>query len=237
MPTTQLSGSPWITSWSGSGANIDTAIAALSTGDKIVVGAVVESQSAIATPSNVAGTSPATITWTAKGTVNVASRCWAGMWEGVVTAGGNATIRLPPPATGVHGCTIWGFPSTGHNGLGAAPAGTNGTAAGPTLTATWTADSTVCCVDGDFAAGATGTLGTTRTYRAGNGSVTERAATNVDGNYTVYAFEYSASTGGSQAVGMNLPTQTYSLVALEVLAPAGAAIPPELTMAPRIPFY
>jgi hypothetical protein len=218
VPTTQYAGSPWQTSWSTSGAVIDTAIAALSAGDKVVVGALVESQSAIATPSNVAA-SPATITWSLKGTVNVASRCWAGIWEGVVTAGGNATIRLPIPATGLHGAAIWAFPASGHAGLGAAPAGTNGTGAGPSATATWTKDSTVCCVDADFAAGATGTLGTTRTYRAGNGSVTERAALQVDTNYTIYVFEYSSSVGGSQAVGMNLPTQTYSLVALEVLAP------------------
>jgi hypothetical protein len=226
VPTTQLTGSPWITSWTGSGANIDTAIAALGVGDKLVVEAMVESQSAIATPSNVAATSPATITWTLRSSVNVASRCWAGCWEGVVTVAGNATIRLPFPATGIHGCIIWGFPASGHNGLGAIPAGTNGTAAGPTLTATWTADSTVCCLDGDFAAGATGTLGTTRTYRTGNGTPTERGPTNVDGNYTVYPFEYPSSVGGSQAVGLNLPTQTYSLVALEVLAPAAAATRP-----------
>lgn len=223
----QAAGSPYQTAWTGTGTKTAGGGVSVGVGDLIVVLAADENFTGgtpISTPSN---TGSATVTWTARGTVLTSSFCEVRGWTGSVTGAGTLTVSS---ACGSNnwGYAVYVFPSGSHGGVGQVPAGTSGTAAAPTATATWAANSFVAGIDADWAAGAIAT----RAYRANIGAATELNAINVDGNYSTYAFYHADSgSGGSQAVGMTAPTQTYSLVAIEVLG-TGAVVEPPLVVAP-----
>jgi hypothetical protein len=234
-PPVQITGSPWQSAW-GTATTPKLAPTAstfaVGVGDKIVVEAVNESNSATfgASPTNAAGTSPATITWAsvdAAGTTG--SFCRAGSWVGTVTVAGNVQVSLTSAVSALfYGIIVWAFTAAGTSGQGTHASGT-GTGSGPSSlpAAAWSANSFVCGLIGDFSAGPIGTLGTTRVYRANIGAATEDTATNTDGNYTVYAWHHADSgAGGSVAVGMTLPTQTWTLVAVEILGTASSATRP-----------
>lgn len=223
MPApTQIAGSPFQTTWT-TGSPKTAVVGAVGVGDLIVVAAAAEDTANVVfvTPTNTAA-SPATITWTARGSVTTAARCTAGGWTGLVTVAGNLTISESPggssPSSANWGFAAWVFASANHGGVGLVPAGSTSTASAPTLTASWAANSLICCVNGDWTAVS---HGGTRSYRTGAGTATEVNYAAVGSNYTTEAW-YHATTGagGSQAVGLTTPNMTWSLVEIEVLGPA-----------------
>jgi hypothetical protein len=179
-----------------------------------------------ASPTNSAA-SPATLTWTARGTVSPANDCTAASWTGVVTGAGNLTVSVTPTGAGAAtenwGHMVGAYAAANHGGVGLVPAGASGNGTAPTLTAAWSPNSAVWCLNGDWTATS---HGATRSYRTGAGAATEvNYAANVGpGAYSTEAW-YHADTGagGSQAVGLTTPTMTWSLVAIEVLAASGSA--------------
>lgn len=232
MPApTQIAGSPFQTAWT-TGATKTTVVGAVGVGDLIVVETMVENFNAttFVWPTNPANSaaSPATITWTARGTVATLSQCASKSWTGIVTVAGNLTVSIT--ATGGSSATYnWGY-TTGvyaaanHGGVGLTPAGATATGSAPTLTAAWSANSAIWCINGDWSAL---DHGSPRSYRTGAGAATEvNYAANIGpGAYSTEAW-YHANTGagGSQAVGLTTPTMAWSLVAIEVLAAASTGV-------------
>lgn len=221
-PPTQISGSPWTSAWNSTTspklAPTGSGTFAVSTGDLIAVAAVNENNGAFGTPTNAAGSSPATITWTSRANTASPSHCRAQVWTGAVTAGGNVQVSVTLGAQDF-GIIVWAFSS--HNGVGQA-VGNVGSASAPSLApgSAWTANSTVCCANGDWTAVS---HGATRSYRTNLGTATERNYSAVDGNYTTEAWEHAdaGASPGSGAIGLTTPNMTWSMVAVEVLAPAG----------------
>jgi hypothetical protein len=226
-----LTGSPWQTTWTGSGTKTAGAGFSVAVGDLLVVLAATEdtSQGALPTPTN---TGTATITWTAQGTVTAASHAAAKGWTGSVTGAGTVTVSMATPVpVNNWGFVAWGFGSANHGGVGAVPAGGSGTATLPSLTATWAANSFVCCINADWSAV---THGASRSYLTNVGAATERNYVNADGNYTTEAWNHADSgSGGSQAVGLSTPTMTWSLVAVEVLGTGGGSVTVKKIPTPR----
>jgi hypothetical protein len=233
MPPTQISGSPWQSAWNTSTTPklAPTATTfAVSVGDLIVVEAADENGQTYGTPTNAAGTSPATITWTAKpniGTAGASTRVAA--WTGSVTVAGNVQVSVARTsvsggASDFFGIIAWAFNS--HGGVGTTASG-SGTATLPSATpvAPWTAGSTVCVTNGDWTAVS---HGATRSYVTNLGAATERNYQPVGTNYTTESWEHADSgvSPGSLAVGMTTPNQTWSLVAVEVLGTGGATVTP-----------
>lgn len=219
---TPVAGSPWQSSWSVSTSPklAPTSGSWVATiGTQIVVEMMAENGDALfANPPTNAATGPATIVWDAQrrniGVVN--SVCRGVIWTGAVTVAGNVQISVATSAnTGpdVWGMIVWAF--SAHGGIGQTLAA-NGTT-GPTGTpgSPWSAGSAVCCGVADFAAAAIAT----RAYRTNLGAATEDNAINVDGNYSTYAWHHADSgAGGSVAIGMTAPSQTWTLLGTEVLA-------------------
>jgi hypothetical protein len=186
-------------------------------GDAIVV--IAENENTAATfGANPTNTGTATITWTAAGAgITAGSFGRIQGWTGSVTGAGTVAVNLTTAGTGHAGIIVWAFNS--HGGVGAIPAATSGTGAQPTLTATWAANSCVCCGISDFSAGIA-----VHTYRTNIGAATEDNAAQDDGNYTTYAWRHADSgTGGSAAIGMTT-SMTYSLIGVEILGTAGSAV-------------
>jgi hypothetical protein len=230
LPPTQISGSPWQSAWNSSTTPKLAPTAstfAVSVGDVIVAGAVSENGQTFGAPTNAAGTSPATITWTARPNIGTAgSTTRAAMWTGVVTVAGNVQVSIARTsvsggATDLFGIIVWAFNS--HGGVGTTASG-SGAASLPSATpvVAWTANSTVCCINGDWTAVS---HGATRSYRTNIGAATERNYAPTDSNYTTEAWEHadSGAAPGSGAIGLTTPNMTWSLVGVEVLAPGGAA--------------
>jgi hypothetical protein len=143
-----------------------------------------------------------------------------------VTVAGNVQVSIARTsvsggATDLFGIIVWAFNS--HGGVGTTASG-SGAASLPSATpvVAWTANSTVCCINGDWTAVS---HGATRSYRTNIGAATERNYAPTDSNYTTEAWEHadSGAAPGSGAIGLTTPNMTWTLVGVEVLAPGGAA--------------
>lgn len=222
MTPTQISGSPWQGSWNSGASPVLAPTAttfAVSTGDLLVVHAQDQNNNAFGTPTNAAGTSPASITWTLRQNQHVASHTEASAWTGAVTAGGNVQVSLT--STQNFGLMVWGFSS--HGGVGQSASG-NGTASAPSVSppSAWSPHSAITCGAGDWNAATIAT----RTYLTNTGTATEDLYTPL-ANYTVLMWHYvdSGTAPGSGAVGLTTSLQ-WTLTAVEVLDVGGGALPP-----------
>ena len=222
----QKLGSPFQSAWNNTTTPKTASIGSVSTGDLIVVLAMDEDTSdAINTPTNADVLDPAPITWTARGTVTTASRCEAAAWTGIVTGGGDLIVSVSATGSGQYGFAVWAFAAIAHGGVGLTPAGATAAGSAPTLTAAWSANSLICCCNGDWTAGA---HGPPRDYRTGAGSATEVNYTQASG-YSVEAWHHAdTGAGGSQAVGLATPNMTWSLIAVEVLGTGDGGPPPAI---------
>lgn len=217
-PPVQVAGSPFQSTWSGAGTKTGLGGGfTIDTGGLVVVLITNESSNTISTALSNAGT--ATISFTQRAAFTTgSSNCYGYVYSGSCTAGGTVSCQAGF-TSGNWGMWMAGFLAANHGGLGQTPAAAAQAAGSqPSLTANWAANSLVAALIGDFNAGAT----TGKTYRANIGTPTEVSATNVDSNYTIYAFYHPDSgSGGNVAIGMTAPTQTPTNLAIEVLGTAG----------------
>lgn len=220
VPPVMITGSPWQSSWStATSPRVAPSAGTFSAivGDVLVV--IAENENTASTfGANPTNTGTATITWTVAGTgISAGSFGAIKAWTGSVTGAGTVAVSLTLTGTAHAGIIVWGF--TTHGGVGAIPNATSGTTSAPILTATWAANSTLCCGISDFSAAAASS-----TYRVVTvGAATVDNATNDDGNYTAYAWRHAdTGTGGSAAIG-STTNMTYSLIGVEILGTAGSA--------------
>lgn len=230
MAPTQISGSPWQSAWNSSTVKKAPAATtfAASVGDLIVVLAANENGLVLNTPTNAAATSPASITWTSQRNVGTSgASCRAAGWTGVVTAAGNVQVQVTEGGgTGQdYGIIAWAFNAHGGVGQTVGLSGSSGSPPSLTPGSPWTANSTVCAVNGDWSAVS---HGATRSYRTNLGAATERNYVADDGSYTTEAWEHadSGASPGSGAIGLTTPNMTWSMVGVEILGVAGTTTYP-----------
>jgi hypothetical protein len=234
---TQLTGSPWQSAWNTTTSPKLAPTAgsfAVGVGDLVVVELVVENDTTAppATPSNAAA-SPATITWTLRQDVNPDARggawCGAAAWTGVVTGAGNVQASVAMAGALNYGIIVYGYPASGHGGVGQTQKGNGSTAPSIAPPSPWTAHSAVLCANGDWNAAANASP----TYLTNVGTATQRNDVTAGTAYTTEAWEHadSGASPGSGAVGMGT-SQKWSMVAVEVLAPSA---PVDNTTKPALP--
>jgi hypothetical protein len=184
----------------------------------VIVGVTADSVTTLNTPTG------GGLTYTARGAINVSSRCSVYAWSAPATSG--QTFTLSVTRSGTTG-VFWGFNVlrfSGSAGIGANPS-TNAAGAAPTLNVTASqANSAIVVVSADWNA----VDGTSRTWRANAGALTEVTYFRDSGQYTVYAgYHADAGTATTDAVGLSAPAgQTYSIIAVEVLGSSGTAVTP-----------
>lgn len=223
---TQITGSPWQSAWTsianGAAKLAPTASTfAVSAGDLILVRAATEDNGVtFATPTNAAGTSPATITWTARSAVAVASFTRVYTWTGAVTVAGNVQVSSVMTAGGSAGSGIIVNAFSAHGGVGVDQPGNSATGS-PAVTLALSANSFVGAVLGDWSA----TL-VTATPTTAAGTATVDNAAQVDSNYSTAAWSHADSgSAGSKSIGLSNTGTKWSMAAVEVLAASGAAAP------------
>lgn len=238
-PPVQSAGSPYQTADWNTIATTKTAPAAttftVAAGDLLVVLIMNEGANTISTPTN---TGTATITMTQQVSQGASgSNCACKVFSGAVTGGGTVQLSVTCGGTGAFGFIIGAYAAANNGGVGthANAIVTSPTSGAPVATpvAPWTANSTVWCVNGDWAATA---HGATRSYRTNIGATTEYNYIQVDSNYSTEAWIH-ADTGaapGSGTIGLTTPTtQVYSVAGIEVLGVGGAAAPAGRTFQPQ----
>lgn len=218
-PPVQIAGSPFATTWTGTGTKTAGGGASVGVGDLVVVMEVNEGAQ-VTQPSVPSNTGSATVTWTARGSTLSGNNTAMRLTTGLVTGAGTLTVSATDAANN-WGFYVLVFASGNHGGVGLTPADVVSTTGTPSLTAAWSAGSLVACLNGDWAAVAITGLAYLTT---GIGTPTQINASNTDGNYSTEAFYYPNATGGSAAVGESAPAgQTWTLGAVEVLGTGASA--------------
>jgi hypothetical protein len=214
------------TAWN-SGTQPKAVSTTVDTNDRIVIGAIAETQLTWTAPSG------GGFTYTAGPTLNPANYCSAAAWTMLATSGQTYSLTMGNNS----GTSWWGWNGlrfSGSDGIGQT-ASTNTTGA-PSLSITTLHDNSAIAVFvGDWNA----TDGTSRTWRTVNGTAPtagngfERTYFRDASHYTTYAAYYpDAGTAGAKTVGLSAPSgQQYTILAVEVrgsAAGAGATAPPIL---------
>lgn len=193
------------------------------TNDILVACAIRESDGTLSV-LNIADSQTPDLTWTKRQEVLVSGFTTATIWTATADFTGSMTVTLSDTEAGQkHGLNVLTFRSS--DGVGASSK-TNVDGEAPTLDITTTqANSAIVVVNGDWNAAD----GTTRTWRANAGALTEQSYFRNASNYTIY-IGYHADSGAvaTYAVGLSAPAgQKYSIAACEIKGTAAAASLPK----------
>lgn len=204
------------TAWNSSTSPKTTASFSVEDGDILVCFAIVEGNGmTFSTPTNT-GTA---FTWTLQQEVSVSDYTRVAIWTAPVTATQSNTVSVARGSGDVgnfYGVNVLTFRAS--DGIGAS-AKTNVSSGAPTLNLTTTqANSAIVVANGDWNA----SDGTSRTWRANAGTLTEQTYFRDSSRYTVYGgYHADAGAVGTYAVGLSAPTgQKYSIVAVEITGTA-----------------
>lgn len=168
------------------------------------------------------------LTYTSRQSVSTANFCSLALWTAVVGASpGSMTVSVTPSGNANwHSMVVerWSNAALATTPATATP--TTGSGSGPSSVVTTTAaNSVVSWADGDWSA----TSPATKAYRS---SATEDGIH--DGSTSQYVAYYayqSAVSVGAQTIGLTAPTQTWSMLGVEVKS-SGAAV-----AQPSLPYY
>lgn len=179
-------------------------------GDLVVVlGIVADTGGSLATPTFSGGT------FTGIGTANsAASSCWGHKWQCQVAGGGSGNISVAMSGGLPWGAISYVFAAGTHNGIGnhAVDATTAQTAS-----LTVSQDSAVLTAIGDW------NVGTDLTSDWTPAGATEREASVIAGNYTVYAADWPSRAAGTTSYGISVTASggAYTNLLVEILGTAG----------------
>lgn len=190
----------------------------VATNDRLVIGAIAETQLTWTAPSG------GGYTYTAGPSLNPVNYCSSAVWTMLATSGQTYSLSVGNNS----GTSWWGWNAlrfSGSDGIGQT-ASTNTTGA-PSLSITTLFDNSAIAVYvGDWNA-----VATARTWRTVNGTAPsvgngfEKTYFNDGSHYTTYAAYYpDAGTAGAKTVGLSAPSgQQYTIIAVEVRGQAAAA--------------
>jgi hypothetical protein len=171
------------------------------------------------------------VTFTQRQVDSTASSCWAGLYTGVVNTGGAITVTSTPTTANsrMHGGVAVVCPAADGYSLAATPNSVDSHNAGPATPSATINDATgsllVAC-NGDWNA----VDGASRAYL---GTVAEDSYVRNATAATFYFWHQTAVGPTSDTIGLSTPGgQRYTVLAVEVLAPAAAAVTPQPIVAP-----
>lgn len=196
-------GDVWSSSTSPKTASVPTNV-----GDVLVVcGATVSASVTLNTPTGGTG-----LTWTLRQSVNITGRASLYVWTATATASETVTLSVTRGATS----GLWGFVClrfSGASGVGASAKADAASSAPSLALVTQQPASAIVVADVSYAPTSEGA----RTWRTGAGALTEQSYYYSFGNYAVFGgYHADAGVAGSKTVGLTAPTQTYSVIAVEV---------------------